>query len=55
MERDKVLRSIREKEHTLPQEFEMPEKAQQGEIIMSLISHRPSERPSSVELLRSGR
>ncbi|KAF2095292.1 kinase-like protein [Rhizodiscina lignyota] len=55
MERLTVLKRIREKEHTLPQEFNMPEKALQGEVIMSLISHRPSERPSSVELLRSGK
>lgn len=56
MERDRVIRGLRLKEHKLPKEFEeMPEKAQQGQIILSLISHRPSERPSSNELLRSGK
>ncbi|KAF2457267.1 anticodon binding domain of tRNAs-domain-containing protein [Lineolata rhizophorae] len=55
MERDHVIRNLREKIHTLPQEFNSPDKALQGSIITSLISHRPSERPSSAELLRSGK
>lgn len=56
MERDRVIRSLRLKQHTLPKEFDdIPEKVQQGQIILSLISHRPSERPSSNELLRSGK
>jgi eukaryotic translation initiation factor 2-alpha kinase 4 len=53
MERDSVIRSLRERQHTLPPDFQTPAKALQGEIIESLISHRPSERPSSAELLRS--
>ncbi|KNG45143.1 protein kinase [Stemphylium lycopersici] len=55
MERDKVIRSLRERKHDLPLEFETPEKALQGDIIKSLISHRPSERPGCIELLRSGK
>jgi translation initiation factor 2-alpha kinase 4 len=55
MERDKEIRVLRERKHALPPEFETPDKSLQGSIIMSLISHRPSERPSCVELLRSGR
>ncbi|KAF1947043.1 kinase-like protein [Clathrospora elynae] len=55
MERDKVIRSLRERKHALPQEFETPEKSLQGSIITSLISHRPSERPTCSELLRSGK
>ena len=55
MERDQVIRKIREKEHTLPDIFHVPEKALQGEVILSLVSHRPAERPSSAELLRSGK
>lgn len=55
MERDFVIRQLRERKHSLPDEFEKPEKALQGSIITSLISHRPSERPSCVELLRSGK
>ncbi len=55
MERDQVLRRIREENHTLPLDFDMAKKALQGEIILSLINWRASERPSSTELLRSGR
>ncbi|CAI6333285.1 unnamed protein product [Periconia digitata] len=54
MERDYVIRQLRERKHSLPEEFEKPEKSRQGSIITSLISHRPSERPSCAELLRSG-
>ena len=55
MERDKAIRSIREKEHSLPAILETPDKAVQGAIILSLVSHKPSERPSSTELLKSGK
>jgi eukaryotic translation initiation factor 2-alpha kinase 4 len=55
MERDKAIRAVRERQHLLPPEFETPEKSVQGSIIESLISHRPSERPSSAELLHSGK
>ncbi|KAF2715270.1 kinase-like protein [Pleomassaria siparia CBS 279.74] len=55
MERDHVVRQLRERKHELPAEFETPEKSFQGSIIKSLISHRPSERPSCAELLRSGK
>jgi translation initiation factor 2-alpha kinase 4 len=55
MERDHVVRALRERKHELPGEFETPEKSLQGSIITSLISHKPSERPSCAELLRSGK
>ncbi|KAJ4324106.1 eukaryotic translation initiation factor 2-alpha kinase [Neodidymelliopsis sp. IMI 364377] len=55
MERDKEIRVLRERKHALPAEFETPQKSLQGNIIMSLISHRPSERPSCAELLRTGK
>jgi translation initiation factor 2-alpha kinase 4 len=55
MERDHTLKAMREKVHTLPSAFQQPEKAVQGEIIESLLSHRPSERPSASELLQSGK
>jgi eukaryotic translation initiation factor 2-alpha kinase 4 len=55
MERDQVIRKLREKQHTLPADFQASDKALQGSIILSLISHRPSERPSSAELLRNGK
>ncbi|KAI9807305.1 MAG: hypothetical protein M1833_000048 [Piccolia ochrophora] len=55
MERDALVRALREKKHTLPTEFQKPEKAVQGEIVLSLLSHRASDRPSASELLRSGK
>lgn len=53
MERDREIRQLREKEHDLPAGFETPDKTVQGSVILSLITHKPSERPSSNELLRS--
>ncbi|OJD23912.1 PEK/GCN2 protein kinase [Blastomyces percursus] len=55
MERDHTLQNVRKKVHTLPSTFEVPERAIQGEIIESLLSHRPSERPTAAELLQSGK
>lgn len=55
MERDQTLREIREKNHILPATFEQSEKVVQGQIIKSLLSHIPNERPTASELLSSGR
>ncbi|KAI4722031.1 Serine/threonine-protein kinase [Aureobasidium sp. EXF-10727] len=55
MERHEVLLKMREKDHVLPSEFQAPDKVLQGNIIMDLISHSPGDRPSSLELLRSGK
>ena len=55
MERAQVLDGLRNASSSLPSAFEEPEKATQGEVIQWLVNHRPSERPSSVELLRSGK
>ncbi|WEW56618.1 eukaryotic translation initiation factor 2-alpha kinase [Emydomyces testavorans] len=55
MERDHTLQEIRQKDHVLPETFEMPEKVVQGQIIESLINHRPSERPAAIEILQSGK
>ncbi|KAK5131739.1 eukaryotic translation initiation factor 2-alpha kinase, partial [Cryomyces antarcticus] len=55
MERDRVLKRLRDKHHELPPEFQTVDKDPQGTIITLLITHRPSERPSSAELLRSGK
>ncbi|KAF2008855.1 kinase-like protein [Aaosphaeria arxii CBS 175.79] len=55
MERDFVIRQLRERKHDLPEDLNSPEKAAQGSLITSLISHRPSERPGCEELLRSGK
>jgi translation initiation factor 2-alpha kinase 4 len=53
MERDKTIRLLRDRKHDLPAEFQTPEKSKQGGIIIDLISHRPSERPSCAELLQT--
>lgn len=55
MERAHNLAKIRKEGHTLPRSFEASEKSTQGDIILSLIKHQSSERPSSSELLSSGR
>ena len=54
MERIRSLQEIREKEHQLPAAY-LPNgaKAAEGKLIECLISHKPGERPSSTELLRS--
>lgn len=55
MERVQVLGKLREAKHNLPSVFEEPEKLLQGEIVEMLVNHKASERPSSAELLRSGK
>ncbi|KAJ5979107.1 hypothetical protein N7501_002449 [Penicillium viridicatum] len=55
MERDHTLRQIREKNHTLPPTFQQSDKLLQGQIIESLLSHTPSERPTASDLLSSGK
>ena len=54
MERGELLSALRSEKHTLPEEFREPEKSKQGLIIESLLRHKPSERPTSSVLLRSG-
>ena len=54
MERIRALQQIRERVHELPAAYRANgNKAAQGKLIDCLISHKPSERPSSTELLRS--
>jgi translation initiation factor 2-alpha kinase 4 len=54
MERIRALQEVREMDHELPAAYQPNgEKAAQGKLISCLISHKPSERPSSTELLRS--
>ncbi|KAL7276889.1 eukaryotic translation initiation factor 2-alpha kinase [Rhizina undulata] len=55
MERDSVVRQLREKEIIFPSEFWTEKRTVQGALIRSLLSHEPSERPSSTELLNSGK
>ena len=52
MERVKIIGDLREKDSKLPEDFD---KALNAEIILDLVKHEVSERPSSQELLRSGR
>ncbi|KAF2484544.1 kinase-like domain-containing protein [Neohortaea acidophila] len=54
MERVDAIQRIREKGSELPSAYQpYGPKAAQGKLISRLISHKPSERPSSTELLRS--
>ena len=55
MERARTLDSLRQEPPEFPPAFEEPEKALQKEIIGSLVRHKVSQRPSSQELLRSGK
>lgn len=55
MERMHELTALRQKDPVLPADLRTPSKALQCEIIESLLSHRPSVRPTSAELLRSGK
>lgn len=52
MERAKIIGDLREKDSMLPDDFE---KSLNAEIILDLVKHKVTERPSSEELLRSGR
>lgn len=54
MERAETLKSLQKEDYALPSALETPEKATQAAIFMSLIQHKPSQRPSSSELLQSG-
>lgn len=54
MERAETLGLLQKEDHTLPSALEKPEKATQAVILMSLVQHKPSQRPSSAELLQSG-
>lgn len=55
MDRAIVSEDLRRKEPRLPEDFGGPEKAIQTSIILSLISHSPKDRPTSAELLHSGK
>ena len=54
MERAQTLELLQKEDHALPSALETPEKATQAAIFMSLVQHKPSQRPSSWELLQSG-
>ena len=54
MERAETLELLQKEDHVLPLGLANPEKATQASIFMSLIQYKPSQRPSSSELLQSG-
>ena len=54
MERAEALEKVHKEDHTLPSVLLSPEKATQTKLLMSLIQTKPSQRPSSSELLESG-
>ena len=54
MERAETLEVLQKEDHVLPAGLGNPEKATQALIFMSLVQHKPSQRPSSAELLHSG-
>lgn len=53
MQRAQVLEDLRRPHPVLPSDFDLG--AAQAEIIMSLLTHNPKERPSSTELLKSNK
>lgn len=52
-ERIIVLNQLRSRQPHLPGDFDPPEKAQR-EIVLSLVTHNPNQRPGSAKLLHSG-
>ncbi|KAI3536661.1 hypothetical protein CABS01_15619 [Colletotrichum abscissum] len=54
MQRAEVLEKLRRPSPELPVDFKPAEKIQ-TDIVLSLITHNPKERPSSAELLQSGK
>jgi translation initiation factor 2-alpha kinase 4 len=55
MERAHVVEGLRQKQPVLPSDFGASERALQADIVLSLLNHGPKERPSSSELLQSGK
>lgn len=55
MERAEIIGELREKNFKLPASMQNSENSLKRDIISSLVSHRPSERPSGAELLRNGK
>lgn len=54
MERVLVLEKLRQEKPQIPADFHPDDKAK-TEIILSLVTHKPRDRPSSTELLKSGK
>ena len=54
MQKADVLGQLRQPQPVLPSDFKPAEKAQ-TDIVLSLVNHNPKERPSSTDLLKSGK
>ncbi|KAK5662754.1 hypothetical protein OQA88_6161 [Cercophora sp. LCS_1] len=54
MERAAVLEQVRRSPPSFPADFKPADK-NQGDVISSLLTHNPKDRPSSAELLKSGK
>ena len=54
MERAETLALLQRDDLLLPKALDDPAKATQAKIFMSLVQHKPSQRPGSAELLESG-
>lgn len=55
MDRARVGEGLRQEHPVLPVEFNQSEMPVQADVILSLLNHSPKDRPSSSELLKSGR
>ncbi|KAE8446644.1 hypothetical protein EG329_011837 [Mollisiaceae sp. DMI_Dod_QoI] len=55
MDRARVGEALRQKQPSFPTDFKVSEKPVQADIILSLLNHNPKDRPSSLELLKSGK
>ncbi|PBP24200.1 protein kinase [Diplocarpon rosae] len=55
MDRARVSEGLRQKQPVFPDDFKPSELPVQADIILSLLNHSPKDRPSSSELLKSGR
>ncbi|PVH78652.1 Serine/threonine-protein kinase [Cadophora sp. DSE1049] len=55
MDRQRVGEGLRQKQPVFPSDFKPSEMPVQADIVLSLLNHSPKDRPSSSELLKSGR
>ena len=55
MDRQRVGEGLRKKQPIFPSDFKPSDMPVQTDIVLSLLNHSPKDRPSSSELLRSGR
>lgn len=55
MERAQVVNNLRREVPILPTDFDIKKEPLQADVILSLVNHSPKERPTSSELLQSGK